>query len=155
MRVELHQDYRDFVRALVDASADFVIVGGWAVAVHGHGRATDDLDVFIRASPGNAAAVMCALRAFGAPLAQHGVTVDTFATPGLGYRMGRVPVLIEVLTRISGVDFDEALVGALEVDLGGVRARVIGREALIRNKRAAGRAKDVADIEALARGAAK
>ena len=148
-QLNLPEDYLDLLAAFAEAHVDFVIVGGWAVAAHGHGRATDDLDVFVRANPANAAAILRALAAFGAPVEQHALDAAIFASPGPGYRMGRRPILIEILTEVSGIEFDEALVGALNVDVGAVVARVIGREALLRNKRAAGRLKDLADIEAL------
>lgn len=99
----LHEDYEDLIRALIDADAEFVIVGGWAVAAHGHGRATDDLDIFVNPSKANAARVYAALDAFGAPLRHHHVTSTTFADAGYGYRIGRRPLLIEVLTSITGL----------------------------------------------------
>lgn len=138
------------LRCFVEAGVDFVLVGGWAVAVHGHGRGTDDMDVLISANEANAARVYSALQDFGAPLAAHGVSAGLFATEHYGYRLGRKPLLIEILTRIDGVTFDEAKRDAVIVEVGGLRIPVIGREALIANKRASGRPKDLADLEALA-----
>jgi hypothetical protein len=105
--VELQADLLDMLGALAEAQAEFVLIGGWALAIHGHGRGTDDLDILVRPSPENAAKVLAALRAFGAPLLQHQVSEQTFATPGYGYRIGLKPNLIEILTTISGVSFDE------------------------------------------------
>lgn len=147
--LDLPQDYADLLHALVAAGADFVLIGGWAVAVHGHGRATDDMDVLVRADPSNAEKVVEALREFGAPLATHSVTVELFSEPRHGYRMGRKPLLIEILTRIDGVSFDEAFEDAVTIHVGGVPVKVIGRRALVTNKRAAGRPKDLADVDAL------
>jgi predicted nucleotidyltransferase len=147
--LELPQDYVDLLRELVDAHAQFVLVGGWAVAVHGHGRATDDMDVFVRATPANATRVFTALPRFGAPLEAHGLTEGVFAEARYGYRLGRKPLLIEILTSIDGIDFDEASRDAVEVVVAGIRVPVIGFEALLKNKRAAGRPKDLADIDAL------
>lgn len=147
--IDLPEDYEDLLRELVAAGVDFVVVGGWAVAVHGHGRATDDLDVLVRPTPDNAAKVYAALERFGAPLQAHGVTAGLFEREQYSYRMGRKPLLIEVLTTIDGVSFDQAVADALTVEFGEVRVRVIGREALIANKRAAGRLEDLADVEAL------
>ncbi|MCB9739545.1 MAG: hypothetical protein H6747_09780 [Deltaproteobacteria bacterium] len=149
MRLELPQDYEDLLTALVAEAVDFVLIGGWAVAVHGHGRATDDLDLLVRANAANAEAILRALHAFGAPIEQHGVDATLFATEGPGYRMGRRPVLVEILTKISGIDYAEATRDTVPVQVGAVTVRVIGRAALLRNKRAAGRLKDLADIEAL------
>lgn len=147
--LDLPPDYVDLLRDFVAAGVDFLLIGGWAVAVHGHGRATDDMDVLVRAESKNAIRVVEALREYGAPLATHGVTSELFSQPRDGYRMGRKPIVIEILTCISGVTFEEASEGAVTVEIGGVSVRVIGRQALIKNKRAAGRPKDLADVEAL------
>jgi hypothetical protein len=79
--LDLPQDYVDLLLELLEASAEFVVIGGWAVAVHGHGRATDDLEILVRPTPENAAKVYKALQRFGAPLAAHRVTADLFAQP--------------------------------------------------------------------------
>lgn len=143
----LPDDFRDLLLELADAGADFVLVGGWAMAVHGRTRATEDLDVFVRPSPENASRVFAALAAFGAPVEQHRVSPEILAKSGYGYRFGVKPFLIEVLTSITGVEFDDAARDAIEVDVEGRAVRVIGRSALLRNKRAAGRLKDLDDAE--------
>ena len=99
----------------------------------------------------NAARVIAALRSFGAPLAQHRVTETLFESPGYGYRMGIKPNLIELLTTISGVSFEEVMKDHKTVEVEGRRVPVIGRAALVANKRASGRAKDLADLEWLLR----
>lgn len=142
----LPDDFRDFLVALADAQAEFVLLGGWALALHGRPRATDDLDVLVRATPENARRVFAALAAFGAPVAAHGVDRDVFAREGYGYRFGVKPNLVEVLTTISGVDFGAATRDALRVTVDGRPICVIGREALIANKKAAGRLKDLDDV---------
>ncbi len=143
----LPDDFRDLLLELADAGAEFVLVGGWAMAVHGRTRATEDLDVFVRPSPDNASRVFAALAAFGAPVEQHRVSPAVLAKSGYGYRFGVKPFLIEVLTRISGVEFDDVARDTLDVELEGRTVRVIGRLALLRNKRAAGRLKDLDDVE--------
>ena len=147
--LELPRDYQELLEELVAAGVEFVLVGGWAVAVHGHGRGTDDMDVLVRATPENAKRVFRALQRFGAPLAQHGVDEGLFAHEQYGYRFGRKPILIEILTTIDGVDFDEAIADAVHVEVDQLSIPVIGKRALIRNKRASGRAKDLADLEVL------
>jgi hypothetical protein len=149
VELDLPQDYSDLLLELLDAGAEFVVVGGWAVAVHGHGRATDDLDILVRPTPENARRVYDALLQFGAPLAAHGVTSDLFAKDRYGYRIGVKPVLIEILTTVSGIDFDEAKREPIIVEVAGRGVPFIGRRALLANKRAAGRMKDLADVEAL------
>ena len=147
--LDLPPDYVDLLREFVEGQVEFLLVGGWAVALHGHGRATDDMDLLVRADPENASRVFAALSRFGAPLAAHRVTPSLFSKDGYGYRMGRKPVLIEILTTVSGVTFDEAAADTLTVEIEGMQIPVIGRQALIANKRAAGRAKDIADVEVL------
>lgn len=119
------------------------------MAVHGHGRATDDMDVFVHATPGNAIKVFQALQRFGAPVSAHQVTPELFSRERYGYRIGRKPLLIEVLTSIDGVTFEEASEDAVHVRMDAAEVPVIGLRSLLKNKRAAGRAKDLADIEAL------
>ena len=149
--LELPDDFRDLLVELADADAEFVLIGGWAMAVHGRPRATDDLDVLVRATPENAVRVHRALAAFGAPVGPHGVEPDTFAVEGPAYRFGAKPLRAEVLTQISGVTFDEAATDSLTTAVEGRPVRIIGREALLRNKRAAGRHKDLDDVEWLER----
>lgn len=146
-RLELPDDFRDVLVALADARADFVVIGGWAMAVHGRPRATEDLDVLVRGTPANSARVFAALATFGAPVGPHGVDANTFDSEGPAYRIGVKPLRIEVLTKISGVSFDEAATDPLHADVDGRVVPVIGRQALLRNKRAAGRHKDLDDAE--------
>jgi predicted nucleotidyltransferase len=145
----LNDDFVDLLRAFDEAGVDFVVVGAHALAAYGVVRATGDLDVFVRPHPEVAARVIAGLRAFGAPLAAHGVAVDDFARPGTVYQMGLVPRRIDVLTEISGVTFDEAVLEATRVESRGVAFRVIGRSALLVNKRASARPKDLEDLRLL------
>ncbi len=147
----LPDDFRDLLVALVDAGADFVVIGGWAVAVHGRPRATEDLDVLVRPAAENAPRVYRALVEFGAPVAAHGVSSDLFAGEGYGYRFGVKPNLVEILTAVSGVDFDTAAADPIKVDVDGRAVPIIGRAALLQNKRAAARDKDLDDVRWLER----
>lgn len=146
---ESNPDFEDLIAALDAERCDFLIVGGHALAAHGAPRATGDLDVLVRATRENAERVVRALVAFGAPLSAHGVGVEDFAEPGAVYQMGLPPRRIDVLTEISGVTFDEATRDHVTGHLGPHRVRCIGLDAMIRNKRASGRTKDLADAEML------
>jgi hypothetical protein len=95
---KLPQDFADLLIELCEANAEFLLVGGWAVILYGHVRATDDMDVFVRPSRTNSERVFGALEAFGAPLRAHAVTPGHFATEGDAYRFGIAPLKIEVLT---------------------------------------------------------
>jgi hypothetical protein len=145
----LFEDASDLLRALTDAGADYVVVGAHALAAHGLPRATADFDVLVRPSAENARRVVSALMSFGAPLQAHGVGPEDFERPGTVYQLGLPPRRIDLLTSISGVDFDEAWGSRLEVAIGDLKVPVLGREALIKNKRATGRGKDLLDLEAL------
>lgn len=148
---KLPQDFTDLLIELCEKEAEFLLVGGWAVILYGHVRATDDMDIFVRPSPTNSERVFAALDAFGAPLRAHSVAPRHFAREGDAYRFGIAPLKIEVLTKISGVSFDEALRGSRTFDLEGHAIPYIGKAALIANKKSAGRLKDLADVEELER----
>lgn len=149
--IELPEDFRDLLIALCDAGAEFVVVGGYAVAFHGHVRATKDLDVLVRADRENAGRVYRALAAFGAPLASFEVAESDFATYDGVLQIGIPPRRIDILTRADGVAFREAVSEDAAFDLEGRRIPVIGLAALLKNKRAAARPQDVADVDALTR----
>ena len=143
----MNPDFIDLLRAFIDHSVRFMVVGAYALGVHGRPRATGDLDVWIDPTPDNAVRVIDALRHFGAPLAQ--VTVDDFSRPGIVFQMGLPPMRIDVLTELTGITFAEAWPTRTTANFGTVAADVIGRDAFIRNKRATGRARDLGDVEAL------
>lgn len=146
---ELPDDFRDLLVELADAGAEFVVLGGHAVAFHGHPRATKDLDVLVRATPANAARVYAALAAFGAPLGAFEVAEADFASYDGVLQIGVPPRRIDVLNRADGIVFEEAIQAGDAFELEGRRIPVIGLEALLRNKRAANREQDLADVKAL------
>lgn len=147
--IELPADFADLLIALHDAGAEFVLVGGYAVAFHGHVRGTADIDVLVRTSPDNAARVYRALATFGAPLDSLDVQQPDFATQGGVLQIGVPPLRIDILNHADGITFDEAISEGAGFDLEGRRIPVIGLEALRANKRAAGRPKDLVDLAAL------
>jgi hypothetical protein len=129
--------------ALSEAGADHLVVGAHALAAHGFPRATGDLDILVRPTPENAERVWRALVSFGAPL--HDLTEADLSAPDVVFQIGVVPCRIDILTGISGVNFDEAWAGRVQVRVGGLDVAVLGRDALLRNKRSAGRPKDLLD----------
>ena len=137
--------------AMLDAGVDFLIVGAHALAVHGIVRATGDIDLLVRPTPGNAHRVITALQAFGAPIAAHGISARDFSVPGAVYQIGLPPRRIDILTEISGVPFGDAWDSKVQASIAGLQIAVLGRDALLRNKRATGREKDLADVAALSR----
>lgn len=149
--IEINDDFRDLLIALHDAGARFVVVGGYAVAFHNHPRATKDLDVLVLAEPQNAARVYSALAAFGAPLDAFDVRSEDFATYDGVLQLGVPPRRIDILNRADGISFEEAVADGQTFELEGRAIPVIGRDALIKNCKAAGREQDLADIRALQR----
>lgn len=143
----MNQDFVDLLRAFVAHDVRFMVVGAYALALHGRPRATGDLDVWIDATPDNAPRVMQALAAFGAPMAQ--IAEADFSRPGIVYQLGVPPGRIDVLTELTGLTFDEAWFDRVPHQFDGVPVDFIGRDAFLRNKRATGRAKDLGDIEGL------
>lgn len=142
-------DFAEMLSALSDAGADYLLVGAHALAVHGRPRATGDLNLWIRPTPGNAARVWEALDRFGAPLG--GLQLSDLTEAETVIQFGVAPVRIDLLTSLSGVEFGAAWARRETVMLNGVPVPVLGREDLIRNKRATGRLQDLADVEALER----
>jgi len=145
----VNEDFRDLLAALLGADARFLVVGAHAMAVHGVPRATGDLDVWIARDAINADRVWAALMRFGAPVAAMGVSRDDLTHPNLVVQIGLPPRRIDILTSISGVGFDEAWPSRVTHEMDGLAVPFLGRAALVRNKRASGRTKDQADLEAL------
>lgn len=145
----LNDDFLDMLDALNAAAAEYLLVGAFAMAVHGVPRATGDIDILVRPSDDNARRVIAALRTFGAPLAQHNVTEADFSVPGAVYQLGLPPRRIDLLTSITGVSFDVAWASRVTARLQGREVAVLGRATLIENKRATGRPKDLVDVQLL------
>ena len=147
--IELSDDYRDILVELHNAGARFVVLGGHAVAFHGHPRATKDLDVLVEANAENAKRVYTALAAFGAPLSAFEVSVEDFASYDGVLQLGVPPRRIDIINRADGITFAEAIAAGESFNIEGCKIPVIGRDALLKNKRAAGRPQDIADVKAL------
>lgn len=140
----MNPDFVDLLRAFAAADVRFLIVGAYALALHGRPRATGDLDVWVDPTPDNAHRVMRALQDFGAPMAE--ISEADFARPGAVYQIGVPPGRIDLLTELSGLTFEEAWPDRLERPFGELHVPFIGRAAFLRNKHATGRPKDLGDI---------
>jgi len=143
----LNEDYKDMLRALSDEKVKFLLVGAYAMAAHGYVRATVDMDIWVMASPENAQAVLRALGRFGAPL--FDLTAQDLQKEGTVFQIGVAPRRVDILTAASGLRFEEAFARSISTDIEGMEVRIPAREDLIRNKRACGRTKDLADAESL------
>ena len=145
--MDLHPDLKDLLGAFSSSNVDYLVVGGWAVAVHSEPRFTKDLDLLIGTSPENLERAAAALRVFGAP---DSIVAEARAlAPDEFLFFGVPPTRIDLLRSIPGVDFEEAFARRIEVDWGGVIVYVVAKEDLIGAKRAAGREKDLRDLRLL------
>src|SRR6187399_2665242 len=140
-------DFLDIIRALVDADARFIIVGAYAVNIHVDPRATGDLDIWVEPTPQNAGKVLRALKDFGAPVTD--LSESDFASPGVTFQIGIAPLRIDILTEISGVEFEEAWADRILHSFGPFTVPFLGKRILIKNKRTARRPKDLADLDSL------
>jgi hypothetical protein len=145
--MELSRDFSEFIGYFVARDVQFLVVGGYAMAAHGHPRYTKDLDVWVRADRENGARILQALDDFG--FGDVGLTLDDFLGDDTVVQLGREPHRIDLLTFISGVEFDEAWENHVEFEISRLTVPVIGRADLRRNKLATGRLRDLADAEEL------
>lgn len=143
----ISKDLREFIALLSSHQVEYVLVGGHAVAFHGWPRFTQDIDFFVRPTLENGRRIAEALRAFGFDVAQ--LSPELFAAPKRNIQLGHPPQRIDLLTSISGVEFDDAWRSREIADFDGVSAYIVSKDILIQNKRASGRAKDLADLDHL------
>ena len=146
------QDFKELLSAFHEFRVKYLIVGGYAVAIHAQPRATKDLDLFVQPDTENAKALYAALAKFGAPLAD--LKPEDLIDPACFFRMGSAPQMIEILTHISGVDFDPAWERRIEEVIDertGLKVFVISAADFITNKLASARPQDIADAAAVRR----
>jgi len=143
----LNQDFKEFLALLVRHDVRYLIVGGYSVAFHGHPRYTKDLDVWVLTSEENATKLVAALQAFG--FGSLGLTQADFLEPGYVVQLGQPPARIDLLTSLTGVDFESCWRNRTELVVDGLAIPVISLDDLKRNKRALGRHQDLADLESL------
>jgi len=143
----LAREFKEFLKSLNSNGVEYLLIGGYAVGIHGHIRATNDLDVWVNISQENATRIDHALREFG--FAASALTPDLFLTRGNVVRMGVPPIRIEILTSISGVEFKSCHAEKEMTQIEEILVPVISLARLRENKAASGRAKDLADLESL------
>lgn len=143
----LNQDFKEFIQSLNDNQVRYLVVGGYAVALHGCPRYTKDLDIWIELAPVNASRILRALAQFG--FGSLGLEERDFLEADTIIQLGYPPHRIDLLTTLSGVDFDQCFSARVVVEMDDIPINFIDLENLIKNKRATGRAQDIADIENL------
>ena len=141
----LNQDFKEFIQSLNANKVRYLVLGGYAVAFHGHPRYTKDLDIWIEPTPDNAARIVKALEQFG--FASLGLKPDDFLAQDQVIQLGLPPSRIDILTSAESVDFDRCYASRVQAVIDGVPADFIDLENLKKNKRAAGRLQDLADLE--------
>jgi len=152
MQAEPRPPAEEFVRfceCLNRFQVDYVIVGSEAVAFHGAPRYSADFDTFVRANRVNLLRVMAALEVFGATELAQALEPEIWAKSGATVRLGSPPLQVDVLLQLTGPSYDQVSAGAVAGAYGPVPVRFIGLQELLTNKRAVGRAKDLADVAAL------
>jgi len=145
--MEAQQDFKKLLELLNDRGVEYVIVGAHALAFHGAPRYTGDLDIYIRPTAENAERLMVALADFG--FGSLGLSEKDFSVPDRVVQLGYPPVRIDLVTSLSGVSWEEVSANMVDGEYGNVPVKYIGRAEFVRNKRAIGRKKDLADLEAL------
>jgi hypothetical protein len=145
--MEIRTDFKELLELFNQHKVEYLIVGGYALAFHGAPRFTRDIDLFVRPTNDNAMRILGALDEFG--FGSLALSPDDFTTPGRVVQLGVAPIRIDIVTKITGVPWDRAEAGKVLGTYGDVPVFFIGRDDFIANKRATGRAKDAADVEAL------
>jgi hypothetical protein len=143
----LPQDFADFLKLLSSHGVEFLLIGGYAVGIHGYPRGTADLDVWVASTPANAQRIVDALREFG--FGTPKLSPSLFLDPDRVVRMGVPPLRIDILTTIAGVSFDDCFSRREVVSVGEIEVSVISLADLKANKQATGRSQDLADVEHL------
>lgn len=143
----LNQDFKEFIQSLNDNQVRYLVIGGYAVALHGYPRYTKDIDIWIEMSPVNAANMVKALEQFG--FGSLGLQTSDFLEPDQIIQLGYPPNRIDLMTTPPGVEFESCYASRIEIQLDEVSVNFIDLDNLKRNKRAAGRLQDLADLENL------
>ena len=143
----LSQDFREFIESLNDNGVHYLVVEGYAVAFHGYPRYTKDIDIWVELNPSNANKIIRALDQFG--FASLGLKAEDFLQSDTIIQLGYPPNRIDLLTTLTGVDFETSFSARVELDLEGLTVNFIDLENLMKNKKASGRAQDLADLENL------
>ena len=141
------QDFREFIELLIKHNAEYLIVGGYAVGVHGHPRYTGDLDIWLNPSPQNAELILKSVNEFG--FSSYGLTQADFTKPGNVIQLGYPPLRIDLLTEIDGVTFEDCYENRKEVTIENLQVNFIGYNDLLKNKKESGRPRDIDDIDNL------
>jgi len=143
----LNRDFKEFIRSLNDNHVRYLVVGGYAVAFHGHPRYTKDIDIWIEMTQANVEKVIKSLAQFG--FGSLGLKEEDFLIPDQTIQLGYPPSRIDLINTLSGVDFETCYSSRVQIEIEGTQVNFIDLENLKKNKQASGRLQDLADIESL------
>ncbi len=143
----IDENFKEFLQLLNKNKVKYLVVGGYAVALHGHPRYTKDLDIWIYVNKSNTERLLKTLHEFG--FSSLDLELNDFMTPGNVVQLGTPPNRIDLLTSVDGVEFESCYDSKFEVEIEGLRVNFINLEDLKKNKKASGRHQDLADLENL------
>jgi predicted nucleotidyltransferase len=143
----LNNDYKDILLKLSDRKVKFLLVGAYAMAVHGYPRSTMDIDLWVKPDPENATLVLKALDDFGAPIGD--LNAEDLQKEEIVFQIGVAPCRIDILTSVDGLKFEEAFSNSKKIEIEGIPIQILSIPDLIKNKRSTGRTKDLADAQDL------
>jgi len=143
----LNPDFKEFIQLLNVNQVKYLVIGGYAVAIHGHPRYTKDIDIWIEMTPENAQKLLIALTQFG--FGDLGLSAEDFQTPDQIIQLGYPPNRIDLITTPDGVDFDTCYTSKIEMIISEIVVNFIDLANLRQNKKASGRLQDLADLENL------
>ena len=143
----LNKDFKEFIELLDSNDVKYLVVGGYALAIHGHPRYTKDIDIWVLMDPTNAKRILKSLDDFG--FSQLDINETDFLTPGNVIQLGYPPNRIDIITQATGVNFEKCFLNKVQVEIDGILVNFIDIESLKINKKAVGRLQDLADLEKL------
>jgi hypothetical protein len=144
-----NQDFKEFVELLIKNKAEYLILGGYAVGVHGHPRYTGDLDIWLNPTKENASKILICINQFG--FSSFGLKEDDFIKEGNIIQLGYPPLRIDLLTQIDGVTFNDCFQNKTQVEIEDLLVNFIGYNDLLKNKKESGRLRDLDDIDQLSK----
>lgn len=147
MEITIPSDFKELLALLNSHNVDYIVVGAYALALHGHPRFTGDLDIYVKPEPQNASLILATLKEFG--FGSLELEEKDFTEPHRVIQLGVPPVRIDLLTSLSGLTWEDAAGGQIQGELDGIPVFFLGKSEYIRNKKALGRHKDIADAETL------
>lgn len=145
--MQINQDFKEFIKLLNENKVEYLVVGGYAVAFHGHPRYTKDIDIWIKLDKLNAKNTLKSLKEFG--FGDIGITIEDLVNKDRVIQLGHPPNRIDIMSDVSGLVFENCYNSRVEIEIENVKVNFIDLENLKKNKKASGRHQDLADLESL------